>query len=78
MKNYVYKVLSEDLTKLGAMGSRVEINWVRLAKDLRTAKKLAEDDYGKKLVWTKEDDGYYTSSDLGYVMYTLTKEKVHG
>ena len=59
------------------MWSTTEINWRRLAKDLRTAKKLAEEDFGEKIKWEK-CDGYYTSGDLRYVMYTIRKEKVHG
>ena len=77
MKNYVYKVLSEDLRTLGHMGSSPGFNWEKLAKDLKTAKKLAEDDYGEKIKWSKEDN-YYSSGDLRFVMYTVWKEKVHG
>jgi len=76
MKNYVYKVLSEDLTQLGAMWARPGFNWEELAKDLRTAKGLAEDDYGEKIKWEKQN-GHYTSGDLRYVMYTITKVKVY-
>ena len=76
MKGYVYKVRSDDLTQLGAMGSSPGINWTRLAKDLKTAKKLAEDDYLNKIKWSKQSD-YWTSGDLRYVMYTIHKEKVY-
>lgn len=76
MKNSVYKVLSEDLRTLGAMGSVPGVYWEVLAKDLKTAKKLAEDDLGEKIKWKKENN-YYTSGDMGSVMYTIWKEKVH-
>lgn len=76
MKNYVYKVLSEDLRQLGAMGSRPGFNWEELAKDLKTAKGLAEDDYEGKIKWSKEND-YYCSGDLRFVMYTISKQKVY-
>ena len=76
MKNYVYKVLSEDLTQLGAMWARPGFNWEVLAKDLATAKKLAEDDYEDKIKWSKQNN-HYSSGDLRYVMYTISKEKVY-
>lgn len=76
MKGYVYKVRSDDLAQLGAMGSSPGVNWTRLAKDLKTAKKLAEDDYLNKIKWSKQGN-YWTSGDLRYVMYTIHKEKVY-
>lgn len=76
MKNYVYKVRSEDLRFIGHMGSQSTTNWEVLARDLRTAKKIAADDFDGKITWTKEA-GYYSSGDLRFVMYTIYKEKVY-
>ena len=73
---FVYKVVSEDLRFLGHMGAGTETNWELLAKDLKTAKKLAEDDLGEKIKWTKSNN-QHTSGDLGHVMYTIWKEQVH-
>jgi len=76
MKNYVYRVVSEDLRFLGHMGAGTETNWEMLASDLKTAKQLAEKDFGEKITW-KKSSNHYSSGDLRHVMYTIWKEKVY-
>lgn len=67
----MYVLISEDLTSLGAMGSRTTTNWRKYFKSLVSAKAFAEKDYGEPIKWGRSSRNAYCSGDLRYVMYTI-------
>lgn len=74
----MYKLVSENLSNLGGpMGTEYTFdNWEKYFTDVYDAAQYAEKDYGDKIDWIKESNGYIRSPDLGYVMYRIKKIKV--
>ena len=70
----MYTLISENLTNLGGpMGSEYTFdNYRKSFLKLETAINFAEKEYGKEIIWKKDDKtGELCSGDLSYVMYTI-------
>lgn len=74
-----YKLISEDLSNLGSMGSSSRINYIKFFRELENAKKFALNEYKEdtdgKTFKFKNKKGYLLSGDLGFVMYTISELK---
>ena len=70
----MYSLTNEDLTHLGLpMGMEyTEARWTKYYTTSLLAKKAAEKEYGKRIDWHKEGDGF-RSPDLGHTMYHIRK-----
>ncbi len=71
----MFELRSENLTQLGGrMGTeRTFDNWRKFFETLDEAKNFAEKDFGSKLTWLERAKSIYSTEDLNYVMYHITK-----
>lgn len=77
----VYGLLSENMSGLGTMGSSPTENWRRYFRSIRGAKDAADIDYRKHgrfsgIKWCRDGRNGWSSGDLSFVMYGITKLKV--
>lgn len=73
-------LVSENLSGLGGpMGSgHTSINFRKYFKTLKNAQIFAQEDYGRSIInWKTKgnESNYFTSGDLGFVMYSIIKVK---
>jgi hypothetical protein len=75
----MYELVSENLSNLGGrMGTEyTTINYRKFFTTIDGAKKAAEKEYKKKIVWKADKSGeYWRSPDLAYVMYHIRTVRV--
>ena len=68
----VYRLLVEDMSTLGAMGSSPTTKSRNLYTTPEKAKAAAVEDYGSEIKWTRMRKDSWTSGDLRYVMYSVS------
>lgn len=71
----MFELKSENLSNLGlAMGMEYTFtNWRKFFQSFDSAVEYATKDYGKELDFNSRKKNYWTSGDLGWVMYHITK-----
>ena len=71
----MYCLISEDLRGLGGpMGTEsTAINFEKYFNYLDNAKDYAQRDYKQRPIQWKRNKTTYSSGDLGFVMYTITR-----
>ena len=68
----VYRLLVEDMTTLGAMGSSPTTISRDLYSTSEKARAAAAEHYDNEIAWTRIRTNYWSSGDLRYVMYSVT------